>query len=133
MGRGAVVLPVSRRVCTEPGCGAIIDKPGRCPEHRRDHEQRRGSRQDRGYDAAHDQLRAQWAPIVATGHVRCWRCRGPLDPAAWHLGHDDHDRTRYRGPECVPCSTATATRNAQGMTNNGWGMSPMSVSIEDRG
>lgn len=44
----------------------------------------------------------------------CWRCGTPIDPTYWHLGHDDHDRSRYRGPECVPCNTATYQREDRG-------------------
>ncbi|MBK6556280.1 MAG: hypothetical protein IPG16_03340 [Comamonadaceae bacterium] len=41
----------------------------------------------------------------------CWRCGDDIDPEHWHLGHDDYDRTVYRGPECIPCNTATRGRN----------------------
>ena len=41
----------------------------------------------------------------------CWRCRTTeINPQHWHLGHDDHDRSVYRGPECVPCNLATNGR-----------------------
>jgi len=31
---------------------------------------------------------------------RCWRCGELIRPGQpWHLGHDDYDRTKYRGPE----------------------------------
>lgn len=65
----------------------------------------------RGYGRAHKDLRARWAPIVATGRVACWRCghliaRGQV----WALGHDDLDRSVYRGPECIPCNQATTGR-----------------------
>ena len=98
------------KVCAEPGCPRVQPE-SRCAEHRRARENARGSRQARGYDASHDALRAQWAPLVATGNVKCWRCKEYLDPAKpWHLGHDDHDRSRHRGPECVACNTATNGR-----------------------
>lgn len=42
----------------------------------------------------------------------CWRCaeRGQphaVDPTNWHLGHDDLDRSVYRGPECPAGNLAT--------------------------
>jgi hypothetical protein len=62
-----------------------------------------------GYGAAHQKLRAQLAPIVATGLVRCWRCRELISARQrWDLGHD-RDRRYYRGPEHVHCNRATAT------------------------
>jgi hypothetical protein len=42
--------------------------------------------------------------------ITCWRCGEQINPHDWALGHDDHDRTRYRGPECPPCNYATAGR-----------------------
>jgi hypothetical protein len=54
----------------------------------------------RGYGGPHQKLRKWWAPRVATGQVLCWRCGHPIRPGeAWDLGHDDHDRSIYRGPE----------------------------------
>lgn len=54
----------------------------------------------RGYGTRHRGLRAWWAPRVARGTVNCWRCGHPIRTGqAWDLGHDDHDRTQYRGPE----------------------------------
>lgn len=67
---------------------------------------------DKGYGYQHRKLRKQWAAIVDKGDAHCWRCGAWLDPdQPWHLGHDDHDRSKYRGPECVPCNTATYGRN----------------------
>ncbi|MQY32597.1 hypothetical protein SRB17_05510 [Streptomyces sp. RB17] len=37
------------RVCTVPGCPELTDQGGRCPEHRREAEQKRGSARQRGY------------------------------------------------------------------------------------
>lgn len=75
----------------------------------------------RGYGRAHRQLRDQWAPLVAAGAVTCWRCNhliGPRDP--WDLGHDDHDRTRYRGPEHIACNRATRTPDRAAPRPSAW-------------
>jgi hypothetical protein len=98
------------KVCLEPGCPTLSTRT-RCPEHDRAKDRARGTRQQRGYDNAHDTLRATYQRRMDRGETfHCWRCGDPIDPRRWHLGHDDHDRTRYRGPECVPCSTATSGR-----------------------
>ena len=99
------------KVCSQPGCPRLQSET-RCAEHRREREQARGSRQQRGYGRAHELLRADWQRRIDAGEiVYCWRCKTTrITGRAWHLGHDDHDRTRYRGPECVPCNTATAGR-----------------------
>lgn len=99
------------RVCAEPGCPTLIPQPGRCPTHARARDRARGTRQERGYDSAHLKLRREWEPRVATGTVKCWRC-GRLIPAGvpWDLGHDDTDRTAYRGPEHQHCNRATNGR-----------------------
>ena len=105
---------MSMRVCAEPGCGTLIragTRDGRCTAHRRGLEQARGTRQARGYDAAYDRLRAAYVSRMNAGEVFwCWRCGVRIDPAAFDLGHDDHDRSIVRGPECRPCNRATATR-----------------------
>ena len=98
------------RVCAEPLCPTLTEGT-RCPTHTREKDRARGTRQERGYDAAHDRLRAEWAPLVATGHVKCARCREAIAAhAAWDLGHDDHDRNRYAGPEHASCNRATSGR-----------------------
>ena len=79
------------------GCGKLGRWRTRCPGCQRVHDRARGSRQQRGYDAQHEALRAQlvaaldpWAP--------CPRCLGPLgpDPARLDLMHND-DRTGWLG------------------------------------
>jgi hypothetical protein len=62
----------------------------------------------RGYGAQHQRLRRIWAPRVAGGQVPCARC-GMLIAAGelWDLGHDDHNRDRYTGPEHARCNRAT--------------------------
>lgn len=77
-----------------------------------------GTTTARGYGAAHQRARRQ-----ALEHLRanpghpCWRCGAPLhydDRAHIDLGHDDNDRTQYRGLECATCNRATSTRKNQG-------------------
>jgi hypothetical protein len=61
---------------------------------------RPGKTNERGYGAEHRALRARLAPQVALGLTACWRCGKPiLAWQQWDLGHDDTDRTIYRGPE----------------------------------
>ena len=103
---------VAKRVCLEPGCPVIINTgKSRCAEHERQRDKARGTSSQRGYDYQHQKIRALDKRNVDAGMAHCWRCGARLDPnSPWHEGHDDHDRTIYRGPECVPCNTATAGR-----------------------
>lgn len=105
------------RVCSTPGCPTLTDKP-RCLTHRREAEQARGTRAERGYDAAHIRARAEWQRRIDSGEpVTCWRptCRQPIVGRAWHLGHDDTDRSITRGPECITCNLSAAGRAAHGI------------------
>ena len=43
------------RVCSEPGCPEIQTTP-RCPDHTREVDRARGTRQQRGYDAEHPRI-----------------------------------------------------------------------------
>jgi hypothetical protein len=80
-----------------------------CPEHQRAAERARGTRQQRGYDKAHDSLREDWRPKVERGGVHCM-ARVCVMPArlillgqAWDLGHTE-DRTKWTGPEHAKCN-----------------------------
>ena len=62
----------------------------------------------RGDGHQHQKRRERIARVVAAGGVRCWRCGRPIHPREpWDLGHDDRDRSRYRGPEHAACDRAT--------------------------
>lgn len=107
------------RLCAHPGCPTLTNTR-RCPEHTREHERRRGTRQQRGYDKTHDKLRAQWAPRVATGTVHCANphCLRPHDPLIhpgepWDLGHNPN-RHQHRGPEHAACNRSEAGRTHPG-------------------
>lgn len=91
----------------------MLVKRGRCQTHRREKEQARGTRQARGYGNDHDRLRAEWAPKVKTGRVRCARCHIRITPhERWDLGHDDHDRSKHTGPEHAYCNRSAGGRAA---------------------
>lgn len=65
----------------------------------------------RGYGPAHKRLRKRYEPLVAAGRTTCWRCNQPIQPGQpWDLGHDDNDRTKYRGPEHRHCNRGEPMR-----------------------
>jgi hypothetical protein len=65
----------------------------------------RGTTTSRGYGSAHQKQRDRWRPLVDRGAVCCWRCHQPILPGTpWDAGHDDHDRSVYRGPEHATCN-----------------------------
>jgi hypothetical protein len=77
----------------------------------RELRRRRASAAERGYGTEHQRLRRQWKRLVEMGVVCCWRCGKQIAPGMpWDLGHDDHDRSIYRGPECRRCNRSTAKR-----------------------
>ena len=103
---------MARRPCAEPGCPTITDAT-RCPTHTRARDRARGTRQERGYGAAHDRLRADYQRRMDRGETfECWRCGDDINPERWTLGHCDDDRSVYHGPECPPCDYATNGRRS---------------------
>jgi hypothetical protein len=79
---------------------------------------------ERGYNATHKAERARWVPKIKAGGVMCARqgptCIGqPIAPDQdWDLGHDDEDRSKYNGPECVPCNRRAGGLNGAAVTNS---------------
>ena len=103
---------MGKRVCSEAGCPVLVDKAGRCPAHTRAKDKARGSRQARGYGAAHDAERRRWAKVIARMPVPCARCCEPITAGmTWHLDHTD-DRTGYLGPSCAPCNLSAGGKAA---------------------
>jgi hypothetical protein len=99
------------RVCAEPGCPELSEGR-RCPAHASERERARGTRQQRGYDAEHDRLRARWKPKVERCEVKCARCGQLILPGqTWHLDHTD-DRVGYLGPSHERCNTSAGGRAA---------------------
>lgn len=101
------------RVCAEVNCPRV-QRAARCAEHRRERDRKRGTRQDRGYDADHDALGRDFQQQMDAGtRFRCWRCTAPLGVRRgidWVLGHCDINRLVYHGPECPSCNSRTAGR-----------------------
>ena len=71
-----------------------------------------GSSTERGYGSTHKAARDAAVAAYRPGQP-CARCGRPLygDPATFDLGHDDWDRTRYRGLEHRSCNRAAGARN----------------------
>jgi hypothetical protein len=103
----------ARRICGKPGCPVITDER-MCLQHRREADKARGTREQRGYDHAHRSLRKAFLAEHQAGTLICWRCREPIPPTEpFDLGHDDTDRTIYRGPEHANrCNRAAGGRKA---------------------
>lgn len=77
-----------------------------------------GTTTQRGYGSTHQRERERWRPLVDRGEVDCWRCGHPILPGTpWHLGHDDYDRTVYRGPEHPRCNLIAAAANGNRARN----------------
>lgn len=73
-----------------------------------------------GYGYDHRKIRAGLEDQMRRdGYLTCWRCGEPIHPGdEWHLGHDDHDRTIWRGPEHArKCNLRAAGLKSQGKLN----------------
>ena len=99
------------RVCPKADCPVLIPSTARyCPAHMRDYEVRRGTPEQRGYNADHRRLRAAYQRRLDAGEaIPCARCGQPVDPRDWDLGHTD-DRTAWTGPEHAHCNRSAAGR-----------------------
>lgn len=102
-------------VCAKPGCPELTEQRY-CPTDAAEHEQCRGSRQQRGYDRSYDRARQRWRPRVEAGLIDCHAptCLMPSRRiqlgADWDLGHDE--QRRIRGPEHQLCNRSAGGKAA---------------------
>lgn len=98
-------------------CDACLKPRAKGRDTRRD----RPTPTERGYGPEHQKLRRQLEPLVRAGAAVCWRCGEPIAPGEeWDLGHDDEDRSIYRGPEHLRCNRATTSRRLARRTSRRW-------------
>ena len=99
------------RVCSQAGCPELVEqgaRDGRCTTHQRTKDKARGTRQQRGYDRAHELTRAALLP-KAYG-TRCPHCLEYMWPhQALHLDHTE-DRKNYIGIVHEHCNTSDGAR-----------------------
>jgi hypothetical protein len=94
------------RPCLVSGCPLLTTTGPRCPTHTRQKDQARGTRQQRGYDATHDQARR--ALIATLPHYCAYGCgrtlTHPNELVAAHRvdGHPEHGWI----PSCQQCNRA---------------------------
>lgn len=117
-------MPMRRCICA--GCSAckpdgcnrlykiVTGSTKRCPSCQqnadRQRDQQRGTTARRGYGAAHQAERERQVAAFVPGQP-CARCGQPIatvDDA--DLGHDDTDRSRYRGLEHRRCNRGAPSR-----------------------
>ena len=93
---------------------------GRCRDCLRTQDRARGGRTARGYGSSvwrtplgtmtYDAARRAYQRLLDDGALLCaCGCEQPIEPSAWHLGHDD-ERTRIVGPMRPGCNLAAAGR-----------------------
>lgn len=122
----------SYTICTVPGCPEYT-QGGRCADHRREAEQRRGTARQRGYGRGHETrfrrgVLARDPKCKCTGCGSCSRTEQQCERDSEHADHwpkdrrelvaeglDPNDPARGRGL-CGPCHSAQTARHQPG----GW-------------
>jgi hypothetical protein len=100
----------AKRACATTGCPNLTDS-GRCADCTRKADKVRGTRQQRGYDAAHERARA-YVKATLSGRP-CARGCGHVFKRGepFHLDHTD-DRDGYLGPSCPRCNLSAAGKKS---------------------
>ncbi|GAA1072450.1 hypothetical protein GCM10009665_79110 [Kitasatospora nipponensis] len=110
-------------VCSRSGCPALTDS-GRCPEHRAEAEQRRGTAGQRGYARRHEQ---HFRTAVLARDPVCVVCTMAPSRHADHHPHSrrelvqlglDPDSPQYGRGLCGPCHSAETARHQPGGWNS---------------
>lgn len=87
------------------------------------------TRHDQEYGTRHRMARrAALAALEANDGAPCWRCGYPMyyqDRGRLHLGHDDHDRSVYRGLEHARCNTSAGATQGN-LARRRWAKPPTS-------
>ena len=90
---------MTKRVCAEPGCPALCEST-RCPAHTRQRDKARGTRQQRGYDAAFERAKLDPEYVNATHCAECGEQFTEDNPKTG--GHSVAIRNGGQGSKIVP-------------------------------
>lgn len=110
------------RVCSTPGCPEFTNQGGRCDDHRREAEQRRGSARQRGYGKGHE---TRFRPGVLARDPVCVLCDNapsvhadhwPLDRRELTARGLDPDDPKHGRGLCGPCHSSETAQHQPG----GW-------------
>lgn len=117
------------RVCSKPGCPEYTDQGGRCPDHRREAEQRRGTARQRGYGKQHE---TRFRPGVLARNPTCVCTEEdhghdqPCGKSSLHADHwplsrrelvaagQDPDDPRHGRGLCGPCHSSETAQHQPG-------------------
>lgn len=108
-------------ICSAPGCPEYTDS-GRCEDHRREAELRRGTARQRGYGRQHE---SRFRPGVLARDPVCVICKGapsvhadhhPLSRRELVEQHLDPDDPKYGRGLCGPCHSSETAQHQPG----GW-------------
>lgn len=108
---GCPACPAGRSSHTYDKATSAGKRCGPCAAVEQAKRDRRGNTTSRGYGSAHQRKREQLLDAFEPGQA-CARCGLPIRRKEdADLGHDDDDRSQYRGLEHSACNRATSGRS----------------------